>query len=59
MPVHPYLCSNSFKLYNWGAEIGFPNLPLLIQSGQLKQAIVPSALTRMKRMAIYLFAHSE
>lgn len=36
MPLHPYLCSNSYKLHNWGAEIGFPNLSLLIQSRQFK-----------------------
>lgn len=36
MPGYPYLCSHSFKLYNWEAEIGFPNLSLLIQSGQFQ-----------------------
>lgn len=36
MPGHPYLCSHSFKLHNWEAEIGFPNLSLLIQSGQFQ-----------------------
>lgn len=34
MPVHPYLYSHSSKLHNWGPEIGFPNLSLLIQSRQ-------------------------
>lgn len=36
IPGHPYLCSHSFKLHNWEAEIGFPNLSLLIHSGQFQ-----------------------
>ena len=36
LSVHPYLYSHSSKLHNWGPEIGFPNLSLLIQSGQFR-----------------------
>lgn len=47
MPLHPYLYSHSSKLHNWGPEIGFPNLSLLIQSRQFKLCVTAHCPLRL------------